>query len=132
MSQIPQQLKYTTSHEWARRDEEDDIVTVGISDHAQGLLGDIVYVELPELDIEVDAAEEVGVVESVKAASDIYTPVSGTIIAINEALMETPELINSDPYGKGWLFQIQLNDDVEWDELLDAKAYAEQVAAQEH
>jgi glycine cleavage system H protein len=131
MSQIPDDLKYTASHEWVRR-EEDGVVAVGITDHAQGLLGDVVYLELPEVDSEVSAKEEAGVIESVKAASDIYAPVGGTIIAVNEALLDAPERVNSDPYGEGWLFQIQLDDESELDKLLDAKGYADQVAAEEH
>lgn len=131
MSEIPSNLKYAETHEWARL-EEDGTVTVGITDHAQGLLGDVVYIELPEIDTEINAGEEIGVVESVKAASDIYSPISGTVIAINDALIETPELVNSEPYGKGWLFQLQLEDEKEFNKLLDAKTYSAHIAAQEH
>lgn len=131
MSQIPNELKYSTSHEWAKVDS-DGVITVGITDHAQGLLGDIVFVELPELDTEVSSGEEAGVVESVKAASDIYSPVSGTIIEVNDALETTPDLINSDPYGKGWLFRVQPTDESEMKELMDADAYTKQVASEGH
>jgi len=131
MRNIPSELKYTSSHEWARL-EEDGTVTVGITDHAQGLLGDVVFIELPEVDAEIEADAEAGVVESVKAASDIYIPLSGTIIAINEALADKPELINSDPYGAGWMFKVQPLDEEDLNELMDADEYAEQVASEEH
>jgi glycine cleavage system H protein len=124
MSEFPIELRYAKSHEWARL-EEDGTVTVGISDHAQDALGDVVYVELPELDVIVEAGEEAGVVESVKAASDIYAPVGGTIIAINHVLEDAPETVNQDPYGDGWFFRIQPNDLGDLDELLDADGYAE-------
>jgi len=131
MSQIPNELKYTSSHEWAKIDS-DGLITIGITDHAQGLLGDIVFVELPELDTEVSSGEEAGVVESVKAASDIYSPISGTVIEVNEALENTPDLINSDPYGKGWLFRVQPTDESEMKELMDADEYTKQVASEGH
>jgi glycine cleavage system H protein len=124
MSEFPIELRYAKSHEWARL-EEDGTVTVGISDHAQNALGDVVYVELPETDVVVEAGEEAGVVESVKAASDIYAPVGGTIIAINKVLEDAPETVNQDPYGDGWFFRIQPNDLGDLDELLDADGYAE-------
>jgi glycine cleavage system H protein len=124
MSEFPIELRYAKSHEWARL-EEDGTVTVGISDHAQNALGDVVYVELPELEVVVEAGEEAGVVESVKAASDIYAPVGGTIIAINNVLEDAPETVNQDPYGDGWFFRIQPNDVGDLDELLDADGYAE-------
>jgi len=131
MSNIPSELKYTASHEWARLDE-DGTVTVGITDHAQGLLGDVVFIELPEVEAEIEAGAEAGVIESVKAASDIYVPISGTIIAVNEDLVEKPELVNSDPYGEGWMFRVQPLDEEDLNELLDADGYAEQVASEEH
>jgi glycine cleavage system H protein len=124
MSEFPIELRYAKSHEWARL-EEDGTVTVGISDHAQNALGDVVYVELPELDVVVEAGGEAGVVESVKAASDIYAPVGGTIIAVNHVLEDAPETVNQDPYGDGWFFRIQPNDLGDLDELLDADGYAE-------
>ena len=124
MSEIPLELKYASSHEWARL-EEDGTVTVGITDHAQQALGDVVYVEHPEVGQAVSAQAEAGVVESVKAASDIYAPVSGTILAVNETLEDAPETVNQDPYGDGWFFQIEPDDPSELDDLLDAEAYAE-------
>jgi len=122
MSQAPGELKYAKSHEWARL-EEDGTVTVGISDHAQDALGDVVFVELPEEGAELAAGDEAGVVESVKAASDIYAPVGGTVIAVNGELEETPETVNSDPYNDGWFFRLQPTDSGELAQLLDAEAY---------
>lgn len=122
MSEVPAELKYASSHEWALADSE-GIITVGITDHAQESLGDVVFVELPEVGDEVDAGAEAGVVESVKAASDIYAPVSGEVIAINEALEDEPETINESPYGDGWFFKIKATDVGELDKLLDAEAY---------
>ncbi|MBQ0714482.1 MAG: glycine cleavage system protein GcvH [Paraperlucidibaca sp.] len=127
MSQLPAELKYAASHEWARLDG--DVVTVGITDHAQDALGDLVFVELPTVGDVVSAGQEAGVVESVKAASDIYAPVSGEIIAINEALVDAPEIVNTEPYTGGWLYQIKISDAAELDELLSAEAYA---AKQDH
>ena len=124
MSEFPTELRYAASHEWARL-EEDGTVTVGISDHAQEALGDVVYVEHPEIGQQVSAQQEAGVVESVKAASDIYAPITGTIVAINEALEDAPELVNQDPYGDGWFFRIEPDDVSDLEELLDAEAYAE-------
>ena len=124
MSEFPTELKYASTHEWARL-EEDGTVTVGISDHAQDALGDVVYVEHPEIGQQVIAQEEAGVVESVKAASDIYAPISGTITAVNEALEGAPETVNQDPYGDGWFFKLEPEDISQLGELLDAEAYAE-------
>ena len=124
MSDIPSDLKYAATHEWARL-EEDGTVTVGISDHAQDALGDVVYVELPELEQVIAAGDEAGVVESVKAASDVYAPISGTICAINEALEDAPETVNSDAYTDGWFFKMQPADIGELEELLDAEGYGE-------
>lgn len=121
MSNIPADLRYANSHEWARQ-ENDGTVTVGISDHAQDALGDVVFVELPEVGKQLTAGQEAGVVESVKAASDIYAPVSGEVVAINEALTDSPELVNSDPYGS-WFFKLKPSDAGELDKLLDAAAY---------
>ena len=123
MSQIPGELKFLKSHEWVRI-ESDGRATVGISDHAQGLLGDLVYVELPAVGDSVTAGNPVAVVESVKAASDVYTPVSGTVVAVNDALSDKPETINEDAYGQGWLFVLELADNTELSALLDAQAYA--------
>ncbi|REH39988.1 glycine cleavage system H protein [Paraperlucidibaca baekdonensis] len=127
MSQLPAELKYAASHEWARLDG--DVVTVGITDHAQDALGDLVYVELPNVGDAVSAGQEAGVVESVKAASDIYAPVSGEIIAINDALVDAPEIVNTEPYAGGWLYQIKISDAAELGELLSAEEYA---AKQDH
>lgn len=122
MSNIPSELKFATSHEWVRVDS-DGIATVGISDHAQGLLGDMVFVELPDVDDSISAGDDVAVAESVKAASDIYAPVSGTVVAINEALEDAPELLNSDAFGEGWLYKVKLDDVSELENLLDAEGY---------
>jgi glycine cleavage system H protein len=122
MSQTPSELKYASTHEWARL-EEDGTVTVGITDHAQEALGDVVFVELPEVGTALVAAEEAGVVESVKAASDIYAPVAGEVIAINEQLEDEPELVNSDPYNDGWFYKLQPSDITELDGLLSAEDY---------
>ena len=131
MSYIPSDLKYAATHEWARL-EEDGTVTVGISDHAQDALGDVVYVELPELEQVIAAGDEAGVVESVKAASDVYAPISGTICAINEALEDAPETVNSDAYTDGWFFKMQPADIGELEELLDAEGYGEVCEAEAH
>jgi glycine cleavage system H protein len=122
MSNIPADLKYVASHEWVRV-EADGTLTVGISDHAQSALGDLVFVETPEVGRTLKAGEAFAVVESVKAASDVYSPVSGEVIAINDALSATPELINAAPYGDGWLMKIRPSDKAELAKLLDAKAY---------
>ena len=121
MSEVPSELKYTRSHEWLRA-EDDGLVTVGITDHAQALLGDLVFVELPETETEFAAGDECCVVESVKAASDVYMPISGEVVEVNEALADEPEIINSSPYDSGWLFKIKPSAD-ELDDLLDADAY---------
>ena len=124
MSEIPGDLKFLKSHEWVRI-EGDGKVTVGISDHAQGLLGDLVYVELPAVGDDIQAGTGVAVVESVKAASDVYAPVSGTITAVNEALADKPETINEDAYGEGWLFVVELSEPDQLNELLAPDDYAE-------
>lgn len=124
MSEIPGDLKFLKSHEWARV-EDDGTVTVGISDHAQGLLGDLVYVELPQVGDSVEANTGCAVVESVKAASDVYSPVSGEVVAVNSALSDKPETINEDAYGEGWIFVVKASDPGELEELLDPDAYAE-------
>ena len=117
---IPADLYYTESHEWVRAND-DDTVTVGITDHAQRLLGDLVFVEIPEVGRAVDAAESCAVVESVKAASDVNSPLEGVIVEVNETLADSPELINQDPYGEGWIFRLKTT--AALDGLLDAKAY---------
>ncbi|MET4000361.1 glycine cleavage system protein GcvH [Marinobacterium sp. MBR-109] len=123
MSNIPNELKYVASHEWIR-EEGEGVVTIGITEHAQDLLGDVVFVELPDVGDEVSAGDDAGVVESVKAASDVYAPLSGEVVEINEALEDSPELVNSDPYGDGWFFKLKLTDLAELDDLLDADGYA--------
>ena len=124
MSHTPNELKYAASHEWARL-EEDGTVTVGITDHAQDALGDVVFVELPDVAAQLGASDEAAVVESVKAASDIYAPVSGEVIAVNELLEDTPELVNEDPYNDGWFFKMQPSDVSELNSLLTAEGYLE-------
>lgn len=126
MSSIPKDLKYTTTHEWVRK-EEDGTFTIGITDHAQALLGDMVFVDLPDVGAGVTAGDDVAVVESVKAASDVYTPLTGEIVEVNEALENAPELVNSEPYGDGWLYRIQAEDLDELLELLDAASYKEEL-----
>ena len=122
MADIPSNLKFLESHEWARV-EEDGTVTVGISDHAQELLGDIVFVELPEVGKEISQSADIAIVESVKAASDVYSPLSGEVTEINEALNDNPEIINTSPYDDGWFFKIRPQDISEMEKLLDAGAY---------
>lgn len=122
MSEFPAELKYANSHEWARL-ESDGIVVVGITDHAQDALGDIVFIELPESGADVDAGAEIAVVESVKAASDIYSPVSGEVVEVNSALEDEPELVNGSPYEDGWLFTVRVNPSDDFSNLLDADGY---------
>jgi glycine cleavage system H protein len=131
MSTIPAELKYTKSHEWVRR-ESDGTVTVGITDHAQDLLGDMVFVELPEPGRLLKAGQECAVVESVKAASDVYSPVSGEVVAVNDAISDCPELVNKAPYGEGWMMRIKPAALAEIDALLDADGYQAQVESEEH
>ena len=123
MSSFPDNLKYAATHEWVRV-EADGTYTVGITDHAQELLGDIVFIDLPKDGASVNAQQEISVVESVKAASDIYAPVSGKIVAINKALIDSPEIVNTSPYGDGWFCRIQPSNTSELDALLDADGYA--------
>lgn len=122
MSNVPTDLKYMDSHEWVRV-EADGTVTVGITDFAQEQLGDVVFIELPEVGMEVVVGQEVAVVESVKAASDIYAPLTGTVIAINEELVDAPELTNEDSYNKAWFFKMEITNTAELDNLLDAEGY---------
>lgn len=135
MSSIPSDLKFLDSHEWARL-ESDGTVTIGISDHAQGALGDLVFVEVPEVGKALTKGGAAAVVESVKAASDVYSPVSGEVIEANEALGSAPELVNTDPYGQGWLFKIKPAHkgglESELDQLLNATAYEKVVADEAH
>jgi len=122
MSNIPAELRYASTHEWVRN-EGDGTYTIGISEHAQELLGDMVFVEVPDVGDVVATGDDVAVAESVKAASDVYAPMSGEVVAVNEDLEDTPELVNSDPYGDGWLFRIKAEDPEEFDGLLDAEGY---------
>ena len=122
MSEVPSELKYLSTHEWARL-ESDGTVTIGITDHAQAALGDVVFVELPEVGSMVAVGKEAGVVESVKAASDIYSLVTGEVIAVNSSLEDTPEIVNSSPYDDGWFFKVQIEDETELDDALDADGY---------
>jgi len=131
MSKLPADLKYTKSHEWVKR-MPDGSLTVGITDHAQDLLGDMVFVDLPETGAKVGAGKDCAVVESVKAASDVYAPVAGEITEVNGAVMDAPEIVNKDPYGKGWLFRLKPNSKTDVDNLLDAKAYENLVASEKH
>ncbi|RKR06139.1 glycine cleavage system H protein [Kushneria sinocarnis] len=128
MSQIPDNLHYTDSHEWIQ-DNGDGTATIGITDHAQQSLGDVVFVELPELGRTLKAGEEFGVVESVKAASDLYAPLGGEVIEINEALEDAPESVNESPYDNAWLIKLRLDDASELEKLLSSEAYSELVAA---
>ena len=129
MSQVARDIRYTKSHEWARL-LPDGTVEIGISDHAQGALGDLVFVETPEVGRSVAAGEACAVVESVKAASDVYSPISGTVVAVNAELAGTPELINQDCYGSGWMLRVQPSSAAEVDAMLDADAYAAVLAAE--
>ena len=121
MSEIPTELRYLSSHEWVR--VEDGVATIGITDHAQDAMGDLVFVETPEVGTELAAGDEAGVVESVKAASDIYTPVSGEVVEINGQLEDEPETVNSDPYGNGWMFKVKIADETELQNTLTADEY---------
>ena len=127
MSNIPAELKYTSSHEWVR-EEEEGTVTVGVTDHAQESLGDLVFVDAPEEGESLEAGTACAVVESVKAASDIYAPVSGAVVEVNERLEDEPELVNNDPYGDGWVMKIRLGADADLSGLHDADSYSEVLA----
>jgi glycine cleavage system H protein len=131
MSNVPADLRFLKSHEWARL-ESDGTITIGISDHAQQALGDLVFVEVPEAGRHVNAGEVIAVVESVKAASDVYSPLAGEVVAGNADLGGQPELINQDPYGAGWLMRIRPDDKAQFSSMLDAKAYAAVLAAETH
>lgn len=122
MSNVPGELKYSKEHEWLRQ-EADGTYTVGITEHAQELLGDMVFVDLPEVGATVSAGDDCAVAESVKAASDIYAPIGGEIVAVNDALSDSPDLVNSEPYTAGWIFKIRASDEAEVAALLDATAY---------
>lgn len=129
MSEVPTELKFLSSHEWVL--VEGGVATIGVSDHAQELLGDLVYVELPEQGSTVAAGDSVGVIESVKAASDTYAPLSGEIIEVNDELEDSPEKINNDPYGDGWMYKIAIEDAEEVENLLNAEAYTDSIAEDE-
>lgn len=124
MSNIPEELKYTESHEWVSL-EADGSARIGITDHAQEALGDLVFVELPAVGDNIDQGDACAVVESVKAASDIYSPLTGEVLAVNDALEDDPGIVNADPYGDGWLYSVSLADAGELENLMDAEAYAE-------
>ena len=126
MSDVPAELRYTKSHEWVR-EEDDGTVTVGITDHAQGLLGDLVFVELPEVGADMAADDACCVIESVKAASDVYMPISGEIVEVNELLNDEPEIINSSPFDDGWIFKVQPSAEQELDNLMDADSYQAEI-----
>lgn len=126
MSNIPAELRYAATHEWVRP-EGNGVYTVGITEHAQELLGDMVFLDLPDEGDEIAMGDDVAVAESVKAASDVYAPVTGEVIAVNEELEDSPELVNSDPYGDGWMFKVKVEDESEIESLLDANGYAESI-----
>jgi len=130
MSSVPKTLRYSKTHEWVRQDE--DVFTVGVTDHAQTMLGDLVYVELPEPETTFEEGQECAVVESVKAAADIYCPISGEVVEINELLLDNPQLINEDPYGKGWLMRIRPFETEDDKKLLSAEEYNKVVASEAH
>ncbi len=130
MSEVPETLRYVDTHEWVRQ-EDDGTVTIGITDHAQQQLGDLVFVELPEVGRTVADKEEMAVVESVKAASDVYSPLAGDVIAVNEALSEAPELVNQDAYGDGWIVKLRPSDPAAAETLMDATAYKELAESEE-
>ncbi len=130
MSEVPENLRYTKDHEWVRK-EDDGTLRVGITDHAQQALGDLVFVELPEVGKRLAAGEECAVVESVKAASDLYSPVAGEVAVVNEALADQPETISEDPYGEGWILSLKPDDAAAYDSLLDAAAYRKVAEADE-
>ena len=131
MSEIPAGLRYARTHEWARL-EQDGTITVGITDFAQEALGDVVFVEHPDIGRALEPTDEAGVVESVKAASDIYSPIAGTVVAVNEALEDAPEQVNQDPYGEGWFFRIEPADASELEGLMNAEAYARFCETEQH
>ena len=131
MSNVPAELRYTKSHEWLRKND-DGTLTIGISDHAQELLGDLVFVDTPEVGSSFEQGEDCAVVESVKAASDVYCPISGEVVGANEALADSPEVINADPYGDGWIFTLKPEDEGDFDQLMSADEYTAHVAAEDH
>jgi glycine cleavage system H protein len=130
MIDIPEELKYTDEHEWARI--EDDLVVIGITDYAQDALGEIVYIELPSEGDEITKGDSFGGVESTKSVSDLYAPVSGEVVEVNESLLDSPETINEDPYGDGWLIKVKIHDSDEFDELMDNEQYSEFIEKETH
>jgi len=125
---FPEDLQYTEEHEWTKLDESNNTVTVGITDFAQSELGDIVFLELPDTGSDVNAGDPLGTIEAVKTVADIYAPVSGTVLELNEALSDSPELINEDPYGEGWILKIEIKDSAELKQLLSVEKYKELTA----
>ena len=123
---VPEDLKYSEEHEWVR--VKDSVATIGITDYAQGELGDLVFIELPSLGDEAEQSESLGTIEAVKAVSDLFSPVSGKVLEVNENLADDPETVNRDPYGDGWIVKIELSDPSELDDLLDATAYKEKIS----
>ena len=130
MNEIPAELRYTRTHEWVRQ-LEDGTIQVGITDHAQGQLGDMVFVQLPEIGASLSGGDDCAVVESVKAAADVYAPITGEVVAVNDAVANSPEVVNRDPYGDGWLFRLRPADGSELNELLDAATYQSTLEADE-
>ena len=126
MSNIPAELRYAASHEWVRP-EGNGVFTVGITEHAQELLGDMVFLDLPDEGDQIAMGDDIAVAESVKAASDVYAPITGEVVAVNEDLEDSPELVNSDPYGDGWMFKVKIEDESEVESVLDADGYAESI-----
>ena len=131
MSEVPSDLRYTKNHEWVQLND-DGTVTVGITDHAQDQLGDMVYVEVPEVDHELEAGDACAVVESVKAASDVYSPLAGTVVEVNELLADSPETVNQDPYNAGWIMKMRPADTSVTDEMMDADAYGAYLESEDH
>lgn len=131
MSKVPAKLKYTKTHEWVKQ-EDDGTILLGVTDHAQQLLGDLVYVELPEMENELKQGGDLCVLESVKAAADVYAPVSGSVVEVNEVLLDAPDLINQDPYEEGWICKMQVSDQSELDGLLTADDYQALVESEKH
>jgi glycine cleavage system H protein len=128
MSKVPQELQYTAEHEWVRRTEEEGVVDVGITDYAQDQLGDVVFVELPKVGASFGRMDVFGTIEAVKAVSELFSPLSGEVVAVNEGLDADPALVNSDPYGGGWMIRLRLSDPSQMDTLLDAEAYERQIS----
>lgn len=131
MSKVPANLKFTKSHEWVKS-ESNGQVTIGISDHAQDLMGDMVYIDLPKVGAQLAAGKDCAVVESVKAASDVYAPIAGEVTEVNGAVVDAPETVNKDPYGTGWLFRMKPTSAADVNKLMDAKAYEQLLAAEKH